>query len=164
MRNAAAARGGTRRHAKDVHLAQPGGRAQRPFFEEEFPSTFAALNATLGRALEALARHGWIAQEHQSAARLCLEEALVNAIRHGNASDPRRHVRLELTEDGDHCIIRVYDEGSGFQPEQVCLPDAQQPGGRGVCLMKHYMEYIRYDQACKCLEMAFRRGKCAAGG
>lgn len=164
LRNSTVTRGKTRRHAKDASPATPKGRTQRPFFKDEFPSTIEALGPVLDRALDALVRHGWLPEEHEGAARLCLEEALVNAIRHGNCCDPQRRVRLELAQEGERCLIRVYDEGSGFQPERIRMPDAHSPGGRGICLMRHYMDYIRYDRTSKCLEMAFRRGNCAAGG
>ncbi len=142
----------------------PESQGVQVFFAEEFPSTIEAMDRTLDRAVRALVADGWLAQEQAGPARLCLEESLVNAVRHGNRNDPERQVRLELASSGDRCLIRVHDEGGGFHPEQVRMPDAEHMGGRGVCLMRHYMEYIKYNEACKCLEMAFRRGHCAAGG
>lgn len=130
------------------------------FFQEEFPSTLEAMNQSLERAVAALAARGWIDVGRSSQARLCLEEALVNAIQHGNHGEAGRKVRLELTGDPVTCTIRVFDEGNGFRPEEVKMPAGDQLGGRGVCLMRHFMDHITYDRSRKCLEMVFRRGHC----
>ena len=133
------------------------------FFEEEFPSTMDSMTPVLDRAVAALAGRGWVHPDQECRARLCLEEALVNAVRHGNCCDARRKVRLEIADMSETCRIRVYDEGVGFNLEQVREPTKDQMGGRGICLMRHYMQYITYDKANKCLEMAFRRGECEKG-
>lgn len=133
------------------------------FFEEEFPSTIESMTRALERTVKTLAARGWIRPDQECRARLCLEEALVNAVRHGNGCDSRRNVRIELSAEDDLCYIRVFDEGAGFSLDQVREPAADQMGGRGICLMRHYMERIAYDKDKKCLEMAFRRGKCEKG-
>ena len=133
------------------------------FFAEEFPSDFQAMSQVLGRAVDALVDQGWVMAGDATRARLCLEEAMVNAIRHGNQCDCTRMVRLRMLEDGDLCVIRVYDEGSGFRPEEVQLPSADRLGGRGICLIRHYAEYIRYNEEEGCFELAFRRSRLGQG-
>lgn len=133
------------------------------FFREEIPSTFEAMAATLDRAVEELLAREIISSEEVPCTRLCLEEALVNAIRHGNHCDAERRVRLEMISNGESYTIRVGDEGKGFHPEQVHLPECDQLGGRGICLMRHYMDQVFYNQRERCLEMKFRRKAVCKG-
>ena len=127
------------------------------FFRVDFPSTFEAMSGVLDDAVDAMYQHGILRKEGESCIRLCLEEALVNAIRHGNQCNPARKGVLELHEDDQHCRIKVFDEGTGFDPEKVSLPDCEQMGGRGICIIKHYMDEVHYDMQQKCLEMRFQR-------
>ena len=127
------------------------------FFVEQFSSTMDAVGGVLRSALRALAQRGWVAPEQSFYAQLCLEEALVNAVDHGNHCDPAKSVRLEMAEDRDVCVIRVYDEGSGFSPDEVRLPHLEQANGRGICLIRHCMEQVTYNNECRCLEMHMRR-------
>ena len=103
-----------------------------PFFKEEFPSCFDAMVEIIDQAVEALRREGWVFSDHESCMRLCLEEALVNAISHGNEGDIQRKVRLEMYGYDRECRIKVFDEGQGFKPEDVSMPAVEQLGGRGV--------------------------------
>jgi serine/threonine-protein kinase RsbW len=80
------------------------------------------------------------------AIRLALDEAIVNAIKHGNQMDPtkRVHVRFRiLTERFD---VVITDEGPGYNPEEIPDPLAaenlERPSGRGLFLMRHYMSEI----------------------
>ena len=127
------------------------------FFSEEFPSDFEAMTGVLDRAIQSLLTDGWILAESEAKTRLCLEEALVNAVRHGNQNDPERKVRLELLGSGDRCTIQVFDEGAGFAVTGVAQPTCEQMGGRGICLIRHYMDEVTYVQDKRCLEMKFRR-------
>lgn len=133
------------------------GRMSTPFFREEFPSTFEAMTETLDRAVASLLEEGWIQSQHEPCTRLCLEEALVNAVRHGNKNEADRTVTLSLVGEGDCCRIRVCDEGTGFRVDQVSYPELEQMGGRGICLIRHFMEQVRFDTGANCLEMSFRR-------
>lgn len=112
---------------------------------------------TLDGAVAALRERGWISAGEEACTRLCMEEALVNAIRHGNRGDERRMVGLEMINGGNQCTIRIRDEGAGFDPGEVRLPPPDQLGGRGVCIMRHYMERVAYNQELRCLELVFRR-------
>ncbi|MBI2432989.1 MAG: ATP-binding protein [Candidatus Hydrogenedentes bacterium] len=134
-----------------------------PFFREEIASTFEAMAGTLDRAVAELLSQDIISREEAPCTRLCLEEALVNAIRHGNKCDAHRRVFLEMTRNGESYVIRVGDEGAGFSPEQVELPDCEQLGGRGICLIRHFMDQVRYNHREHCLEMKFRRKAVCKG-
>src|SRR5690606_15786274 len=87
-----------------------------------------------------------------------LEEALVNAIHHGNRGDNDLLVRVEIHEGDCDCRIRVYDKGHGFCPGSVPEPEADTtPGGRGLCLIKHFMDDVQYCPDEQCFEMTFSK-------
>ena len=89
--------------------------------------------------------------------RLALEEAIVNAIKHGNRNDASKtcHVRYQITSQ--HFMIEVLDEGRGFDPESVPDPlnpeNLERPGGRGVFLMRHYMSWVQYNETGNCVTL-----------
>ena len=78
--------------------------------------------------------------------RLALEEALVNAIKHGNQLDRNKSVRIHYRVLADRFDIRITDEGTGFDPSDVPDPTAvenlERPCGRGLMLMRHYMTEV----------------------
>jgi serine/threonine-protein kinase RsbW len=80
--------------------------------------------------------------------KLALEEALVNAIKHGNGLDSRKKVRIQMHVSGERIDIGIVDEGPGFNPERVADPLAAEnldrPNGRGLLLMRHYMTEVTY--------------------
>lgn len=128
-----------------------------PFFHKEFASTTLAVAEALGEALEALALQGWCERDRAFCIRLCLEEALVNAVVHGNRNEPHRQVIVRIYDEGEGCRICVQDEGNGFDPETIEMADCTELGGRGVCLIKEYMEDVSFNSDSQCLEMVFTR-------
>jgi serine/threonine-protein kinase RsbW len=83
--------------------------------------------------------------------RLAMEEALVNAIKHGNRMDPQKSVRIACRISHRKIRIEIEDQGSGFQPESVPDPTAdenlERPCGRGIMLMRAFMTLIEYNEA-----------------
>jgi serine/threonine-protein kinase RsbW len=81
---------------------------------------------------------------------LALEEALVNAVKHGNGNDPHKSVRLRYQVTGRRVLAEVEDEGPGFDPAQVPDPTAPEnldrPCGRGLLLMRSYMTWVRHNE------------------
>ena len=81
--------------------------------------------------------------------RLALEEALVNAIKHGNEMDRSKKVHVSYRLSGDCLEVRITDEGKGFDPADVPDPTAienlERPCGRGLMLMRHYMTEVEYN-------------------
>ncbi len=83
------------------------------------------------------------------AVRLALEEALSNALRHGNQNDPAKHITLAYRVTPDSVEVEVEDEGSGFVPDAVPDPTLDEniviPSGRGLMLMRAYMSEVCYN-------------------
>ena len=85
------------------------------------------------------------------AVRLAFEEAIVNAMKHGNRMDPDRHVLLAYRASPERVEIRVRDEGDGFDPCGIPDPTADEnlrkPCGRGIMLMRSYMDEVSYSSS-----------------
>jgi serine/threonine-protein kinase RsbW len=83
--------------------------------------------------------------------RLAIEEALVNAIKHGNRMDPNKTVRVFCRVNHQKIRIEVEDQGEGFVPSDVPDPTAdenlERPCGRGIMLMRAFMTLIEYNAA-----------------
>lgn len=92
---------------------------------------------------------------------LACDEAIVNARRHGNSSDPRKGVDVRYRCDAKEFFIRIEDEGAGFDPKRV--PDPTLPEnlevshGRGLLLMRSYMEDVRFEEGGKVVVMSRSR-------
>lgn len=80
---------------------------------------------------------------------IAIREAVANAIKHGNRQDPEKEVEVELAIAENQAIIRVLDEGEGFDPQEVGDPLAPEnllkPNGRGIFYMKRFMDEIEYS-------------------
>ncbi len=99
--------------------------------------------------------------------RLALEEALVNAIKHGNRMDPNKTVRIECQVLEDKVRITIEDEGEGFNASEVPDPtmdeNLEKPGGRGIMLMRSFMTHIEYNEKGNRLVMVKVREQNDAG-
>jgi serine/threonine-protein kinase RsbW len=83
------------------------------------------------------------------AIKLALEEALINAIKHGNQLDRTKKVLISYQVQPEKFEIRITDEGPGFDPCDVPDPtdieNLERACGRGLMLMKHYMTEVNYN-------------------
>jgi serine/threonine-protein kinase RsbW len=91
------------------------------------------------------------------AVHLALEEAFINAVKHGNKMDPAKKVKIEYSVSSDKIEVSMTDEGNGFDPEVVPDPrsgaNLYKPEGRGLFLMKSYMDVVRYNEHGNCVYM-----------
>lgn len=80
--------------------------------------------------------------------RLALEEALYNAIKHGNRMDPAKVVKVDVDIDRSRAVLTVTDQGEGFDPATVPDPttdeNLERPCGRGIMLMRAYMDEVHF--------------------
>jgi serine/threonine-protein kinase RsbW len=90
--------------------------------------------------------------------KLALEEALVNAIKHGNQMDPDKRVFVSYQVTPQRFDILITDEGQGFNPEDVPDPTAieniERPCGRGLLLMRGFMTEVQYHGKGNSVSMA----------
>ena len=79
---------------------------------------------------------------------MAVREAVANAIKHGNDEDPSKRVEVDCGVEDGEVVIRVTDQGRGFDPERVADPLADpnimKPNGRGIFFMKSFMDEIDY--------------------
>jgi serine/threonine-protein kinase RsbW len=81
--------------------------------------------------------------------RLSLEEALVNAIKHGHQDDPSKQVQVRYQVTRECFLVEIEDQGPGFNPKEVpdpCAPEnLERCCGRGLMLIKNYMTWVRFN-------------------
>ncbi|MCK4999337.1 MAG: ATP-binding protein [Anaerohalosphaera sp.] len=93
---------------------------------------------------------------------LALEEGLVNAVKHGNGFDPDKSVQIKWEITDSKFDITIADEGEGFEPS--ALPDPrsdenlEKTGGRGVLLMRSYMDVVEFNDKGNRIHMVRYRG------
>lgn len=80
---------------------------------------------------------------------VAVTEAVNNGIIHGNKSDESKNVTVTCSKDSDTITVRVRDEGKGFTPADIADPLKEENllrmGGRGVFLMRSFMESVSYN-------------------
>jgi serine/threonine-protein kinase RsbW len=141
-----------------------------PYLEEriafKMPSDVKYLDSVLDHLNERLLRRG-IVNPGDSEVVIALDEAIVNAIKHGNKCDPRKavHIVAEFTADGAR--FTVTDEGPGFSREEVPDPTDParllEPSGRGLLLINHIMDQVCFNQCGNELQMFKRYPQNASG-
>jgi serine/threonine-protein kinase RsbW len=134
-----------------------------PFLEErvvfKMPSELRHLDGVLDYLNERMLRLG-IVTPGDSEVLIALDEAIVNAIKHGNKCDSRKavHIVADFSVEGVRFIVA--DEGTGFELEKVPDPTEPcrllEPSGRELLLIKHIMDEVCFNQSGNRLEM-FKR-------
>jgi serine/threonine-protein kinase RsbW len=101
------------------------------------------------RLVEEIERVGF-AEQSLFAVKLALEEALINAIKHGNKLDPSKNVHVEARIDSQRVEISIEDEGPGFKRDTVPDPTADENlckcSGRGILLIEAYMTSAKWSK------------------
>lgn len=87
-------------------------------------------------------------------------EGVNNAIMHGNKSVPEKIVEIEFEFSGNALSIKIRDEGEGFIPREVPDPtipeNREELNGRGVFLMSHLADEIKYSKKGNTVTMIFK--------
>jgi serine/threonine-protein kinase RsbW len=98
--------------------------------------------------------------------RVGLTEALTNAMLYGNALDPAKRVRVEISLEARSITARITDQGNGFDPGAV--PDPRTPqnllreGGRGLFLMRELLDEVHYNEQGNSVTLVLRVEASAA--
>jgi serine/threonine-protein kinase RsbW len=128
------------------------GRYADSFFQIEarIPSEIKAISPLMSRLMR-LIEGSRCAAGQESAVELALEEALNNAVVHGNRTDPEKLVQVICRcELGKGFSVVVKDQGQGFDPNAVPDPTAAEnigaDHGRGIWLMKSVMDEVSFER------------------
>ena len=123
----------------------------------DFDSTFEMLDL-VQVVSDHIARLAGLDEEARHWVNVAVRESVINAIKHGNRSDAGKRVHVEFTplaaaETPQGVLIRVRDEGPGFDPEKV--PDPLAPenllkgSGRGIFLIRSFMDEMVLQRAAE---------------
>jgi len=88
---------------------------------------------------------------------MAMEEAIMNAIRHGNQCAPDKQVHVLIAISADQFYSKITDQGDGFDP--ACVPDPTldenigKTCGRGVTLMKNFVDEVIYNEKGNSVEL-----------
>jgi serine/threonine-protein kinase RsbW len=114
----------------------------------------------IDQVMEQLESSEWSAKE-KFHINMALEEALVNAVQHGNDSDPNKNVHFSCNLNDDLISVRIEDEGPGFDPDAIPDPtDAEHimvASGRGVLLIKSFVTRAKWNEKGNVLEFEKER-------
>jgi serine/threonine-protein kinase RsbW len=91
------------------------------------------------------------------AVHLAIEEATVNAVKHGNKLNADKAITIEYEVTPEKIDIVVTDQGQGFDPETIedprCGKNIYKTGGRRVLLIKSYMNVVEYNKTGNSVHM-----------
>jgi len=124
------------------------------YFGEELldisvPSNLTYKTPLVYRICRELSARGCLPPTGYTRAELCFEEALINAIMHGNKLDEEKEVHVKVFADDKRWGVVITDQGEGFGPDD--LPDPNDPEflisetGRGIILMEDYLDELTYN-------------------
>nr|WP_263858215.1 ATP-binding protein [Waterburya agarophytonicola] len=94
--------------------------------------------------------------EWQTEVRLGLQEALVNAAKHGNKLDPSKTIIVRFTVTTKEYSWVIVDQGNGFIEKNSCrakcdrfdelLPNDESENGRGLSILHHVFDYVHWNR------------------
>ena len=80
---------------------------------------------------------------------ISVTEVVTNAVNHGNQNDPQKKVTVTLKVDKTQVTIRIEDQGTGFDPEHLANPLADEnllkDAGRGIFIVKSLMDEVKFE-------------------
>jgi serine/threonine-protein kinase RsbW len=134
--------------------------------EFELPSEIGLMNGILNYLMERVAKLGVINPE-QSNLFVALDEAFVNAVKHGNKHDRTKMIRIGADLSAHEARFTIEDEGEGF--DVTAIPDPLDPAnlfktsGRGVLLMYNIMDEVAFNERGNRLTLVKRSGHANTG-
>ncbi|KAF0239032.1 MAG: anti-sigma regulatory [Prolixibacteraceae bacterium] len=91
---------------------------------------------------------------------LCISEAVINSIKHGNKNDKNKSVSIEVSYEEPEIRIRVEDEGNGFDLNQITDPTSEKnlknESGRGIFIIKTLTNQIEYNEKGNRIQFKYR--------
>jgi serine/threonine-protein kinase RsbW len=114
-------------------------------FELTIPSRLEEMEAVHELIAEAV-REYKLSDELAHWIELTINESMINAIQHGNKSDPAKNATLKISSTGDSIEIIVEDQGNGFTFDKIADPtdtaNLLKPSGRGILIIRSFMDEV----------------------
>ena len=147
------------RQSEGTSTANSGGATVSGTHSFDIPSQYPAAQPIQKQILDDVVRLGYTAQ-NQFAIKISLEEALINAIKHGNKLDAKKRVRVQASVTEALLEITIEDEGPGFDrssvPDPTDLENLEKCSGRGILLMESYMDSVEWSNNGRRVRMTKR--------
>jgi serine/threonine-protein kinase RsbW len=125
-----------------------------------------AIGGVCNRILPELESNAY-SPEDVFAVHLALEEAFLNALKHGNKMDPEKGIKIDYLVGADRVEISLMDEGNGFDvasvPDPRCGENLYRTAGRGVFLMRSYMDVVEFSERGNTVRMVRYKDRSTAG-
>ena len=90
---------------------------------------------------------------------IAVTESVNNAIKHGNKEDKTKNVNLSLILKENLIRFIIEDQGEGFDFTNLSDPtlpeNIDKPGGRGIFLMKHLSDEVKFTDKGRVVELSF---------
>ena len=151
----------SQQHKSDLSVSASHRRLPSIELEYSLPSEVAAISSFIEKFIVLVTNCRCIPGS-ETDVEIALREALENAVVHGNRGDPRKHVSISCRCEPDELSIAIRDEGLGFDIDKVADPtapeDIQSSHGRGIYLMKAFMDEVRFEEG----GVLVRMRKCAS--
>ena len=117
--------------------------------EFELPSVLSVMHVVLEYLMNRVDKLG-VVEAKQSNLFVALDEAFVNAVKHGNKFDTTKNIRVAADVSKTEARFTVQDEGEGFDVDNIPDPlDPQnlfKPSGRGVLFIYNIMDEVKYNE------------------
>ncbi len=151
----------TRTEETVLSLAQEQSQPADPSGSVELGNDRGLITAVAERVVE-VAREAGYAEASRFAVRLAIEEAIVNAFKHGHKGLGRDEtVFVEYDVKPEAISIVVTDKGPGFEPGAVPDPTSEEnlmkTSGRGLLLMRAYMTEVSHNETGNQIRMRYVR-------
>ncbi len=117
-------------------------------YDQILPSDLDVGHAAIEELMGGLGATGWEGMD-VFRIQMAIEEAVVNAIEHGNKRDLEKKVHLIFHVTPAKANLTIIDQGAGFDHRNVADPTTEelvdQPRGRGVMLMRELMDEANFN-------------------
>lgn len=145
-----------------MEFREPPHFEGKVILEEELDNSFQIKTPLIERILTTLKIHQiHLHEERTMKVRLCLDEALMNAITHGNKEDQTKKIKTKLMMNDSSWCIEIADEGEGFSLADIPDTNSEESwmmeSGRGILLINAFTDHVfYYDRGTKVRLFYFR--------
>lgn len=105
----------------------------------------------------------FLSEKHFNKVYLCVSEAIINSIKHGNKSDSKKSVIVKIKCSEQEIVVLIEDEGDGFDKELLIDPtltgNLKKESGRGIFIIKNIAESMEFNEKGNCIQFKLKCGE-----